>query len=45
MPPSFFPAYCAIVLLSAAALQHLFLENKSVQALTADLTKRISAAL
>ena len=45
MPPSFFPAYCAIVLLAAAALQHLFLENKAVQTLTADLSKRISAAL
>jgi len=45
MGQSFFPAYCLIVLLSAAALHHLFLENKSVQETVMDLTKRISSAL
>ena len=45
MPPSFFPAYCAIVLVAAAALHHLFIENKTVQGITADISKRISAAL
>jgi hypothetical protein len=30
MGPSFFPAYCAIVLASAAALQHLFLGSSGV---------------
>ena len=45
MPQSFFPVYCAIVLLSAAALNKFFVENKSVQAWTADVTKRLSQAL
>ena len=45
MPQSFFPAYCAVVLLSAVAVQHLFLENKKVQEISASITKKITAAL
>ena len=45
MAPSFFPAYCAIVLVSAAALHHLFVENKKVQEMSAAVSKAITAAL
>ncbi|GAB4823535.1 hypothetical protein N2152v2_010581 [Parachlorella kessleri] len=44
MPQSFFPLYCGIVLLAAAACQHLFLENKKVQEFTSNVTKKLSAA-
>lgn len=45
MSQAFFPAYCAIVLLAAAAAQHLFLENKKVQEISANITKKITAAV
>lgn len=45
MPQSFFPAFCAIVLLTAAAVQKLFLENKKVQEISGSITKSISAAV
>lgn len=43
MPRSFFPVYLLVVLAAAAALQHLFVENKKVQEVTAAATKRLSA--
>ncbi|GBF97881.1 acyltransferase [Raphidocelis subcapitata] len=45
MGPGFFPAYCAIVLAAAVAAQHLFLENKKVQEVSASITKKITAAV
>lgn len=45
MGPSFFPAYCAIVLVAAAALHHLFVENKKVQEWSSSITKSLSGAL
>jgi peptidoglycan/LPS O-acetylase OafA/YrhL len=45
LPPSFFPAFLAIVLASAVALHHLFIENKKVRELSAAATKQLSAAL
>lgn len=43
MPKSFFPAYLLCVVLAAAALHHLFLENKSVQKLNASITSSLSS--
>lgn len=43
MPLSFFPAYCAIVLLFAAACQKFFLENKRVQEICGSITKAIAS--
>ena len=45
MGPSFFPAYCAIVLVSAAVLHHGFVENKKVQEASASVTKWIGSKL
>ncbi|KIY98635.1 hypothetical protein MNEG_9324 [Monoraphidium neglectum] len=45
MGPQFFPVYCGIVLLSAALVQKLFLENKKVQEISGNVTKAISDAL
>eukprot|EP00879_Flechtneria_rotunda_P014310 GHRR01014950.1.p1 GENE.GHRR01014950.1~~GHRR01014950.1.p1 ORF type:complete len:377 (+),score=89.48 GHRR01014950.1:54-1184(+) len=42
MPASFFPAYCAIVLLSSAAVQKLFLEQKKVQEVCGNITKALA---
>lgn len=44
MPLSFFPAYCAIVLLSAAAVQKFFLENKKVQEISGNISKAITSS-
>ncbi|KAF8057114.1 hypothetical protein HT031_006123 [Scenedesmus sp. PABB004] len=45
MPLSFFPAYVAITLAAAAAVQKLFLENKKVQDVSASVSKAIVKAL
>ncbi|KAL4443533.1 hypothetical protein ABPG75_011270 [Micractinium tetrahymenae] len=44
MPQSFFPAYCAIVLLSAALCQKFFVENKKVQEISGNISKAIAGA-
>ena len=43
--PWFFPYWCILVLLSAAALQKFFVENKQVQAATKTATKKIQGWL
>lgn len=44
-PLSFFPIFCAIVLLAAAAANHLFLENKKVKEISGNIANSISAAV
>lgn len=39
--PWFFPYWCVMVLLAAAALQKFFIENKAVQQATKDATKAV----
>lgn len=44
-PLGFFPLYCAAVLLAAAVLQKVFLENKKVQEISGSISKAIAGAL